>query len=183
MQKRKQTQEKVKEETLQFLKEAEEKRAEVRFQRNLSEFLNDNLEILKNSEFTARLADFIYNQFPQSAATEVKSLLDKLFALANDRKYWEYVSSVLDNLCTLCSKRYNIGLMKHVCAQLVVVLDKKEPNLKITDNIYQFIIDSSCVFVRSNQMSDFDTLISRLWRVRNRTFNTERGKEEKRERR
>ncbi len=177
MQKNAESQEIAKQKTLQFLKDAERKRSEVRFERNLNELRSDNFEILKNSEFISKLADYAYYQFYQTTGEEVQSLLDKVFELMNGSRYEEYVSPVLENLCFLCLQRYNIGLMKYICSKLVIILDKKEPSLKISDNIYQFIVQSSCVFVRSNQWHDFDTLISRLWKIRNRNFYTDQGKD------
>jgi CRP-like cAMP-binding protein len=175
MPKNTESQQNAKEKTLQFLKEAENKRAEVRFERNLSELRSDNFEILKNPEFNSKLADYAYNQFSQTTGKELQSVLDKVFGLLNKSKYEEYVAPILENLCVLCLQRYNIGLMKYICSKLEVNLDLKDSNLIITDNIYKFIVQSGCVFVRSNQWNDFDNLISKLWKIRNRKFNTSNG--------
>jgi len=177
MQKNNESQKSAQEKTLQFLEEAERKRAEARFERNIGELRNDNFEILKNSEFNSKLADYAYNQFSQTTGEDLRSLLDKVFGLLNAKKYEEYVSPILENLCLLCLQRYNIGLMKYICSQLETILDKKESSLKISDTIYKFIVQSSCVFARSSQWNDFDHLISKLWKIRNRQFDTENGKD------
>lgn len=169
----------VKKQTFQFLEEAEKKRAAARFVRNLEELLDNKYAVLENREFSGKLGPYVYENYSMSREAETQKIIEHLFSLLKNKKYAHLVSPVINEICSQCLKRYNIGLMKFLCLNFVNVLEQKETSLVIDDNINEFLAESCCIFVRSSQWDDFDALISKLWRVRNRNFQTPDGQDNK----
>ncbi len=167
----------VKKQTLQFLEEAEKKRAAARFERNLKDFFEDKYRVLENTEFAGSLGPYAHENYSPSSEADSQKIIETIFALLKNNKYAHLVSPIIDDICCQCLKKYNIGLMKYLCGNFVNVLEKKDVYLIIDDNIHEFLVESCCIFVRSSQWQDFDALISKLWRVRNRKFQTPNGQE------
>ena len=163
--------------TLQQLEEAEMKRANARFERNLKEFFEKRYSVLENSEFAGKLGAYIHGSYTASKEEDAQAIVETIFTLFKDKQFSHLISSIISDICAHCLRRYNISLMKLMCINLVNVLEHKNISLAIDDDIYAFIVESCCIFVRSNQWDDFDTLVTKLWRVRNQKFPTSTGQQ------
>lgn len=160
----------VRKRTQQLLEEAERKRATVRFEHNLAEFNEENYIVLQNNEFASKLGVHVHESYTSSKEKEAQEIIETLFSLFKDDRHCRLISPILREICSQCLQRYNIGLMKLMCLNLVNILEGKDTPLVIDKTIYTFLAESCCIFVRSSQWSDFDVLITKLWRVRNQQF-------------
>lgn len=176
MQHNNQDKESPKDKALRQLQEAEEKRAELRFKRGFFELENDRFDILINTEFKEKLADYFSNQRSEDEINTIESVLDKLFEQIDNSKYSSGIHDILDRVCHNCQKGYNLRLFQYLVEKYIQLLDESDANTLISENLCNFLSHACGMYVRSSRWVDFEKLINVLWKVRNLNFQTPDGR-------
>ncbi len=161
---------------IEQMRQAEQKRASVRFAHGLEELKHGRMTILANSEFTGKLAAYIYEQFSKENDSDVLIYIETLLVNISSKMHGTTIISILDELCLLCQKGYNIKLMQSFCTKIVERLADTDTPLAVTETMARFLAHSCSIFVRSNKWSDFENLTTVLWKVRDRGLQTKDGK-------
>ncbi len=160
-----------------MLEEAEKKRASIRLERGLVQLRDVGPEILGNTDFTSGIAGYLHDLAVRGEMPRTLEIIELLFSYLENERHAVAIRPILEEICTVSVERCNVRLLKYLTKKYCAYIEDRGGKIVITAHLPWFLAKSCGMYVRSNLWHEFDETVSVLWKVRNRTFITEEGKQ------